>query len=256
MPKKKGTRVLVIPDSHANPDLDNDRFYRLGKAAQGWGLDGVLSIGDFADMESLNRHKKVIEKEGARIRRCLDASIDALDRLETGLGPKSKSMFGAITLGNHEHYIDRYSQEIPEMLGMFSTRDLQFEDYGWDVIPFEETHFIDGVGFCHYFRGPNGKPVSSGVQTNTSVAKKIARMAGHSMVVGHSHTFDETSVCTNMRTGKHSQAMVCGYFGHPDYPRKKGSWAKGFHQHWVYQVVVLDIKDGNWKSTQIGLEDL
>ena len=46
-------RHLVIPDSHAMPTHNNDRYEWLGKFIFDIRPDVVIDIGDSADMESL-----------------------------------------------------------------------------------------------------------------------------------------------------------------------------------------------------------
>ena len=56
-----GKRHLIIGDSHAHPDFNNERFTWLGKLIHDSRPDVVVNIGDMADMASLCAHSKAIE---------------------------------------------------------------------------------------------------------------------------------------------------------------------------------------------------
>ena len=52
------TTHLVIPDQHAHPDNNNDRFEWLGKLIVDLKPDVVINLGDMADMPSLCTYDK------------------------------------------------------------------------------------------------------------------------------------------------------------------------------------------------------
>ena len=45
--------LLIIPDPHANPDYDNDRFKALGKFIMHEKPEVIVWLGDMADLPSL-----------------------------------------------------------------------------------------------------------------------------------------------------------------------------------------------------------
>jgi hypothetical protein len=58
--------------------------------------------------------------------------------------------------------LDRAADEQPELEGLVSITDLQYESYGWRVHPFLEVVVIGGVAFSHYFTsGIMGRPITT-----------------------------------------------------------------------------------------------
>ena len=73
---------LVIPDPHAHPDCDNDRFTALGKFIVDLQPDVIVCLGDLADMPSLCSYEKGTGKfEGRRYRLDIESNIDANKKL-------------------------------------------------------------------------------------------------------------------------------------------------------------------------------
>ena len=73
---------LVIPDSHAHPDFNNDRFDWLGHLINDVKPDVVVDIGDMFDMPSLCSYDKGTKGfEGRRYRADIAAGIEAQDRM-------------------------------------------------------------------------------------------------------------------------------------------------------------------------------
>ena len=55
----KGKRnLLVIPDCHAAPEYDNDRFTALGNFIVDEQPNIIVCLGDFGDMPSLSSYDK------------------------------------------------------------------------------------------------------------------------------------------------------------------------------------------------------
>ena len=52
-------KLLIIPDAHAEPNYDNDRFTWLGNLIFEEKPDVVVCLGDWFDMASLSSHDKV-----------------------------------------------------------------------------------------------------------------------------------------------------------------------------------------------------
>ena len=51
-------KLLIIPDAHAEPNYDNDRFTWLGSLIFEKKPDVVVCLGDWFDMASLSSHDK------------------------------------------------------------------------------------------------------------------------------------------------------------------------------------------------------
>ena len=55
-------KLLIIPDCHAHPDYDNNRFDWLGNLIIEERPDTILCLGDLADMPSLSSYDKRSEE--------------------------------------------------------------------------------------------------------------------------------------------------------------------------------------------------
>ena len=137
---------LVIGDPHCNPKASNDRFLWAGKMAHDLKPDTIICMGDFASMDSLSSYDKGKKSfEGRRYRKDIDHAHDALEKFNKGLNGRRPRK--VMLLGNHEDRIDRIIDETPELDGTISTKDLNFKEFGWEVIPYQEPMVVDGV---HY----------------------------------------------------------------------------------------------------------
>jgi hypothetical protein len=81
-------------------------------------------------------------------------------------------------LGNHEDRINRAIEEDPKLEGTFSTDNLKYKEYGWEVHKFLKPVIINGVAFCHFFpSGVMGRPITSA--RALLLKKHISCVAGH-----------------------------------------------------------------------------
>ena len=66
--------LLVIPDCHAAPEYDNDRFTALGKFIVDEQPDIIVCLGDFGDMPSLSSYDKGTKGfEGRRFKKDVES---------------------------------------------------------------------------------------------------------------------------------------------------------------------------------------
>lgn len=189
---KLGRSILVIPDAHARPDVNNSRFEALGNFIVEKRPDIVISIGDWADMGSLCSYDKGTKvAEGRRYQEDIIASQDALARTMSRVNKGYRAMKKAkpefhITLGNHENRINRAANLQPELFGKLTVDDLRFKEAGWKVHDFLTPLMVDGICFQHYFTsGVMGKPIGGVNHARTLVLKNY-----QSSVCGHSHSRD------------------------------------------------------------------
>jgi hypothetical protein len=184
-----GKRILVLPDVQAKPGIDFSFLRRIGQYAVEKKPDIIVCIGDFADMPSLSSYDKGKKQyEGRRYKRDIEAAQFAMQAF---LGPlneyneqrrrNKKAEYRprmVMTLGNHEHRINRATDDDPKLDGLISVDDLAYKEYGWEVYPFLETVIIEGVAFAHFFAtGVMGRPAGS-----AAAQFKVANMscfAGH-----------------------------------------------------------------------------
>jgi len=242
---KKGKRILCIPDAHSRPDMHNDRFTALGNFIVDKKPDIVVSIGDFADMGSLCSYDKGTKTaEGRRYVEDINACKDALhktmtpvrqeiDRAVAGHRKRWNPEFH-ITLGNHENRIDRAANSSPELHGKLSIKDLGFEEWGWNVVPFLKPLVLENFLFMHYLpSGAMGKPTGG-----VNHARSLVLKAMMSTVVGHSHQRDMFEM--SRADGKKLMGLVVGC-----YDQGSHEYADATQHNWWSGLVMLnEAQDG------------
>jgi hypothetical protein len=208
-PTLGGQCVLVVPDSHATPGIPNHRYEWLGRLANDQGVDVVVDIGDWFDMNSLNAYDKPGSRsfEGRRYWEDIDIGLDARLRFRRELAGHEPRLIAC--LGNHEARITRFVEEEPRFEDIIGLDDLRAEELGWEQIPFLSPVEVAGTFFAHYFTsGVMSRPVGGIHQAAAIVAKQLA-----SGVMGHTHTMDY-AVRTDA-AGRHLHGLVVGcYFEH------------------------------------------
>lgn len=228
-----GKRILIIPDYHAHPEYDNTRAKYIGKHIHETAPDKVICLGDFADLPSLNRaatrQEGIKSLEGKRYQKDLDAARVAQDTLFDHGADNTNSP--VMLLGNHEAFIDRMLGDDPRLEGRVSVADLEYEDYGWKVVPFKETYIYAGWAFCHFFSsGDMGRPIGG-----KSVAASLVRANHMSSVVGHNHRFDYHE--EYRPDGKKIIGISAGCITHP---RDIGDWNRQTAAGWWRGLITID----------------
>lgn len=189
-----GKVIAVIPDCQVRPGVPINHLQWIGKYIADKKPDFVVCVGDFADMPSLNSYVVgKAEAEGTRYNEDLKSVHVAMKTLMTPiLAEKNYHPELHLTLGNHEHRIEREAENNPKLQGTISTKDLQYEKWGWKVHPFLKVLTICGIEFCHYFiSGSMGRPVSS--------AAALLKTRQNSAIMGHTQF---TDVSFHPKTGK------------------------------------------------------
>lgn len=250
---------LVIPDSHAKPDVPNDRFELLGKLIIDLKPDVIVNIGDMADMESLCSYDKGKKSfEGRRYKKDIDAVIDAQDKMFKPIDDynlkqkinKQKKYDPRLVycLGNHENRINRVVENHPELDGTISIEDLRLDDYGWEVYDFMSPVIVDGILYSHYFvTGIMGKPISGLHPAHSMLQKKY-----QTCTQGHSHILDYKVVTTG--EGRKLQGLSVGCFLEKDqYEAYAGEEANAM---WWRGVVIKHITDNGYDPEFISIERL
>jgi len=213
---------LVIPDSHAQPDVSNERFDWLGEYIVEHQPQIIIDIGDSADMASLCSYDKGnVRAEGRRYKDDIQAYHDAMDRLKKPLNKynntqtrhhkkKYKPRFVKCR-GNHEQRIQRAATESPSLYGYLSFDDLKEAEYGFEVYDFLKPALIDGIAYQHYFTsGVMGRPISGVNHARTLINKKSM-----SCVCGHSHMRDFAEDIDAVGRRMFGLAVGC-YFEHDE----------------------------------------
>lgn len=245
--RNKPKTHLVIPDSHAHPDHNNNRFDWLGKLILDIKPDVVINIGDMADMPSLCSYdygKKGYE--GRRYLKDIESAREADDRIWLPVrGAKKKLPRRVFCLGNHEERINRATEADAKLDGVLSIDDLGY-DRNWEVYPFLESVEIDGINYCHYFTsGVMGRPIAGEHPAYSLLTKRFS-----SCTQGHTHTRDFAQ--RNRPDGQHILGMVVGCY--LDY---YADYAGPANDMWWRGVVIKrEVQNGYYEPQFIDLDTL
>lgn len=180
----RSKRFICIPDTQVKPGANTDHLEHIGRYIAEKRFDVIVMLGDHADMESLSSYDKGKRSfEGRRYRADINAAKEGMLRLTDPFMIKGYNPRMVLTLGNHEDRIRRATEETPELDGTISVDDLEYESFGWEVIPFLKIIKIDGFNFSHYITtGAMGRAA-------TSAAACMRQVMG-SVVVGHNQATD------------------------------------------------------------------
>lgn len=203
-------KILVLPDVQAKHGSDFKFLTSIGNYIVAKKPDVIVNIGDFADMESLSTYDRGMKSfEGRSYQKDIWAAREAMDALLSPLfaynakAKKNKEKQYkprmVLTLGNHEHRINRAINEDRKLDGLISTDDLPYQDF--EVIPFLDVIVINGIAFSHYFcSGAMGRPVSTAQALLTKM--HMSCFAGHAQ--GRSIAYGRRA------DGKEMTAIICG----------------------------------------------
>lgn len=246
-PKDKTTRIMVLPDVQAKPGIDFSYLRRIGMYMVEKKPDVVVCIGDFADMPSLSSYDKGKKSfEGRRYKRDIEAAQFAMQAF---LGPLEEHNKAAkkpykprmvLTLGNHEQRILRATEDDPKLDGMLSLKDLAYDEYGWEVVPFLEVIVIEGVAFSHYFTsGTMGRPAST--------AAAQLRKTNMSCVAGHQQ--GKQIAYATRADGSTITSIIAGscYEHDEDYLGAQGN------KHWRGFIMLNEVRDGAFDEMWVSL---
>jgi hypothetical protein len=244
----KSKRILVMPDVQAKPGSDFSYLSRIGQYALDKRPDIIVCIGDFADMPSLSSYDKGKKSfEGRRYKRDIEAAQFAMQAFLKPINDHNEKHPNkpykprmVLTLGNHEHRINRACEDDPKLDGVLSVKDLAYEEYGWEVYQFLQVVLIDGVAFSHYFTsGTMGRPVTT---AQAALSKKHM-----SVVQGHQQGLQ---IATGYRgDGLLLTSIIAGscYEHDEDYLGPQGN------KHWRGFLMLHAVKDGSFDLMPVSL---
>ena len=174
------TKIVCIGDTHAHPDYNNKRFKVLGQFCAEEQPDYIVQIGDWSDMTSFNSHGTKLEHEGTRWKYDVEVTLDSLHEFEKPIRRRKRKMpRKVITLGNHEHRINRWLNENPKAIGHVSVEMLGFEKFGWTVFPFGRETEIAGFDFVHHLGSQTGRAAAiSFPQQRYQVSRANPQLSG------------------------------------------------------------------------------
>jgi hypothetical protein len=251
---KEGNVHLYIPDNQVREGVSLEYLNWIGQYIVKKRPSVIISAGDFCDAEAASSYdvgKK--SAEGKRIKADIEVAKKAMTMLLKPLRQlqaeqivKGEEVYRprmVMTLGNHENRIDRFVNDNPSLHGFLSVDDLEYEKFGWEVVPFLTPIIIDGVAYCHYFVNVmTGKPLGGGAST-------MLKTIGASFTQGHRQTLD---VATRFLSTDGSQqwGLIAGacYEHNEDYKGVQGN------KHWRGIVVKHNVKNGSYDPLFISLD--
>lgn len=250
--KHMGTTHLVIPDTQVKPGDDLEFLTSIGSYIVKKKPDVIVHLGDHADMPSLSSYdvgKKSFE--GRRYRLDIEAAIAGMRALLSPLEEynarqrknKEKQYHPRMVFltGNHENRINRAVNDDSKLEGVLSTKDLKFEEFGWEVHDFLDVAIIDGVAYSHYFvTGVAGRPASS--------AAAQFRKTNMSCVAGHQQGLQIHT--GNRADGALLTSIIAGscYEHDEDYLGAQGN------KHWRGFLVLHDVNNGEFDLMPVSLD--
>jgi hypothetical protein len=249
---------VFIPDSQIKPEVPTDSLRWIGNYIVEKFADRpnvkIIHAGDFADMPSLSIYDKGTKQmEGRTYQADIDAVIEGwdilnepIDKYNTVKRNKKEKVWTPdkyITLGNHEDRITRAINYNPQLEGVLSLDKLELSRYGWNVVPFLQPIWLDGVCYAHYFYNPmTSKPYGGAIETRL---KNI----GHSFSQGHQQV-----LLYGLRTV--SKGTQHGLVAGSSYLHPEAYLGPQANSHWRGIVVKHQVKDGSYDPMFVSLEYL
>jgi hypothetical protein len=137
-----------------------------------------------------------------------------------------------ILRGNHENRIERAIESDAKLEGALSSSHLDSQD--WEVYPFLERVWIDGIIYSHYFQQQNSPHAIGG-----SIDNRLNRI-GDSFVQGHQQGFLYGNRV--YPTGRTRHGLVAGsfYLHDESYKGRQGN------DHWRGIVVLNAVSRGDY----------
>jgi hypothetical protein len=247
-------RHIVIPDLQLRPGVPTEHLDWIAKYIVSKKPDSLILIGDVADMPSLSSYDKGSKSfEGRTYRADIFAANDGLQRLMAPIQAEMErierrriarwKLRKVVTLGNHEHRINRAIEQQRELDGLISTKDLFFEQWGFEVYPFLQPVVVDGVVYCHYFSsGVMGRPITT--------ARALLTKLHQSCFAGHQQ--DRDIAYGKRADGSRITGIICGSC----YLHDEGYLNPQTNNVWRGLYVLNEVRDGSFDEMPVSLEYL
>ena len=246
------TTHIVLPDPHAHPDHNNDRFSAMGEFIYQLRPDKVICLGDWGCMPSLSSYDKGTKGfEGKRYHLDVASVIDAQEKFFKPIKQMRNRPQFFMLEGNHEYRIKRAIEANASQLeNIISLDDLQYKEFGWEVVEYNGSTpgilHLDGIAYAHFFTsGVMGRPIGGEHPAYQLLSKQY-----QSCTAGHIHTADY-AIRTNA-DGRNIHGLIAGcaidYFA---------SWAGEANRLWRPCVVVKrDVDKGDYDLQFVSLSAL
>lgn len=246
------TKHFVLPDVQAKPGTDFEFLYNIGKYIVDKKPDVIINIGDFADMPSLSSYDIGTKAfEGRRYHLDIKAAHEAMNAFCLPIyeynqqKKKNKEKLYrprlVLTLGNHEERINKAVNKDAKLDGLISIKDLAYEEWGWEVVPFKQTILIDGVAYVHYLpTGQRGMPCST---ANAQLNK-----AHMSIVTGHQQGLQ--IAMGRDGAGKRLTSVIAGSC----YEHVENYMGPLENKHWRGALMLHNVVDGEFDLMPVSLD--
>jgi hypothetical protein len=148
-----------------------------------------------------------------------------------------------LTLGNHEHRINRAVENDSKLEGLISTDDLNYKEFGWEVYDFLVPVVVDGICYSHYFTsGVMGHPLGN--------ARLLLTKKYMSCVAGHQQGRD---IAYGTRAdGSQMVGLIAGSF----YEHDEDYLNPQTNNHWRGFYVFHDVHDGAFDEMAVSIKYL
>jgi hypothetical protein len=247
-----GKTFLILPDSHASTEHNNDRADWVGKLLLDIKPDVFINLGDQFDLSSMSSYDKGKRSfQGRAYRKDIDVGLEFSERLWAPYKKaKKKKPYSVFLEGNHEFRLKRVLEMQPELEGTIGFKDFELDKYYDDIVEYKGdtpgVNELDEILFAHYFiTGISGRPMGGEHPAFTLYSKM-----GMSAVCGHSHLFDY-STRTNIN-GRTVNGLVAGCY--QDYVNQ---WAGNLGELWRPGISVLrEVHKGDYNLEFIHINTL
>ena len=148
-----------------------------------------------------------------------------------------------LTPGNHEHRIERATNNDPKLHGTIGIDDLQYDRFGWDVVPYLRPVVIDGVAYCHFFYNKlTGRPWPNA--RTTLLREHVSCSQGHQQKLEVDIQYDGK--------GRRLTSITAGayYLHDEDYKGEAGN------QHWRGLIYKTNVHDGEYDLRTISIDTM
>jgi hypothetical protein len=247
-------RHLWIPDTQVREGVPVKHIEALGNYIEEKRFEKIIVAGDWWDMPTTSNWNTALDQEGLRIQDDIDSGNRAMSLLWKAVDKRNRKVAGwkkkkyepekHFLFGNHEHHLERFVDNHPQLSGILGYHLLNIEQHGFTSHEFLKPVEIDGILYCHYFVNPmSGRPISGMMETRL---KNI----GQSFTQGHAQSFAYGD--REVPSGTRHHGLVAGAFYMHDEPYK------GFqgNHHWRGVVVKNEVQNGRYDLMKVSIDYL
>lgn len=240
-------RHFILPDTQVKAGVPLDHFRWLGQAIHDYAPDRIIHLGDHWDLGAVSSHNTKLDQEGARIQRDVEAGNAALSMLEEYSGGYVPPGGKYLHRGNHEHRLDRYIAEHPEVAGIIGEHLYNDTANGWKIVPYvhgtPDVNELDGLSYAHYFTN-----VNSGRAIGGTAYYKLNSI-GTPFVQGHVQGYDIGT--KQFATGRTIRGIVVGScYLHDE------SYKGNANKHWRGALVLNEVENGSFSEMPLTMDYL